>query len=78
MSNLPVIQDEMHETKDAKRKRLAIELRAIHQQQNSKLLELLDTGVDVIIATNGNTKLANEDALIGSSEISYQTAPKHY
>lgn len=78
MNNLPMVQDEMHETVNEKRKRLAIELRAIHQQLNSKLLELIDTGVQVITDVNSGAELVNEEALIGTCEISYQTAPKHY
>lgn len=72
-----IIAEEGHETKEQQRKRLAIELRAVQQQHNSKLLELLDTGVEVTVNTNG-AALEGEEALIGTCDISYQTKPKHY
>lgn len=75
-TGLAIIDDE-HETKDQKRKRLAGELRFITDQFNSKVIELLDTGVKLVVHTS-NHKLTGRNALIGTCDISYQTSPKFY
>lgn len=77
MSNFPVIQDEPHETPEARRKRLAIEFRSITNQFNSKLLEMMDADLRVDVSFE-DVDLVGHDALIGRSDISFQTKPKHY
>lgn len=77
MSTDIVLVGEDHETKDQKRKRLAGELRFVTEQFNSKVLELLETGVSLIVHTS-NSKLEGKDTLIGNCEITFQTAPKFY
>lgn len=78
MSNAVVIHGEdLKETPQMKRSRLAGELRYLSQQYNSKVAELLETGVDVHIKV-GDGEVENRQALIGTVEVSYQTPRKFY
>ena len=72
-----ILFDDNKETRDQKRKRLTQELRFLAEQWNSKLTELLETGVNVDVQFSDET-LENREALIGLCEVSYQTAPKFY
>ena len=77
--SLPVLFDEDRvETKEQKRKRLASELRFLSGQFNSKLLELLDTGVDVSVQHGSHEVLEGDENLMGLIDVSFQPATKHY
>lgn len=76
-TNIVVHGEDLKETPQQKRSRLASELRFITQQYNSKLGELLETGVDVSIFAVQET-LENKGAFIGNVEVSYQTPRKFY
>ncbi|WFZ78531.1 hypothetical protein MQM1_049 [Aeromonas phage vB_AsaP_MQM1] len=73
-----VIEDTIQETKEQKRKRLASELRFITSQFNSKLLELMDTGVSVEITHGTHETLVGDENLMGLVDVSYQPPTKHY
>lgn len=78
MSNDIVVHgDDIKETPQMKRSRLAAELRFLSQQYNSKVAELLETGVDVHVKV-GDELVENRHALIGTVEVSYQTPRKFY
>lgn len=78
VSNFPVVHGEEHkETPQMKRSRLASEVRYLAQQLNSKVAELLETGLEVHIHTASGV-LVNKDALIGTVDVSYQTPRKFY
>lgn len=81
-SQFPVVIDPaptmvIKETTEQKRKRLAAELRFLSHQFNSKLLEVLETEVDVEIR-HGETVLFGEDNLVGLVEVSFQPAVRRY
>lgn len=77
-NNYPaVVGEDTKETPQAKRLRLASELRFLTQQFNSKLAELLDSNLDVVIQTPEGA-LENRNALIGNVEVSFQTSRKYY
>lgn len=78
MQSLPVLVEDQQETKEQRRKRLAIEFRMVAEQYNAKLTELLNEGVKVEVNLVGGYTLTDEDALVGHSDISYQTPPKRY
>lgn len=84
MSTQMAVVNDTPETKEQKRKRLADELRYISEQWNSKLLEICDEGMTVVITMpsmpNRIHKLTmrNERAVIEDCRISFQTAPKTY
>lgn len=71
--------EECKETPEAKRKRLATELRLIQQQYNSKLMELLDmSGISVDTKMNNGVVLEDDEGIINHLDISHQTPAKHY
>lgn len=77
-NNYPVLHNEdTKETPQMKRSRLANELRFLSQQFNSKIAELLETGLEVHIHTSEKV-LSNKEALIGTVDVSYQTPRKFY
>lgn len=65
------------ETTEQKRKRLAAELRFTAHQFNSKLLELMETDVEVEVR-HGDTVLFGEDNLVGLVDVSFQPATRRY
>lgn len=78
MSSYPVLcGEEVKETPQAKRLRLASELRFLTQQLNSKTAELLEAGLTVNVHTRAEV-LVDEESLIGNVEVSYQTPRKFY
>lgn len=77
-NNYPaVVGEDTKETPQAKRLRLASELRFLTQQLNSKVAELLETGLTVRLHTQAEV-LVDEEALVGNVEVSYQTPRKFY
>jgi len=66
------------ETTDQKRRRMATELNLIVQQYNSKVMEILDEGVDVDVLFRDGSVISGEDSLITTADCSYQTKRKHY
>lgn len=77
MSFPTVIGEETKETPQAKRIRLASELRFLSQQFNSKVAELLESNLEVHVHTPQEV-LVNQNALIGTVEVSFQTPRKFY
>lgn len=78
MSNVVVVHGEdLKETPQMKRSRLAGELRYITQQWNSKVAELSEACLSVAVHTSEGV-LEDRDALIGCVEVSYQTPRKFY
>jgi len=78
MPNTLTVYQEVKETTDQKRRRLATELNLIVQQLNSKVGEILEEGVDVDIIHRDGTVVSGDDALISVADCSYQTKRKHY
>lgn len=81
-TRFPVVIDDGHmqitkETTEQKRKRLAAELRYTSNQFNSKLLELMETGVEVEVR-HGDTVLFGEDNLVGLVDVSFQPTVRRY
>lgn len=75
MSQLPM-NLEHDETPEQKRKRLAQELRYLHQQLISKVAELQDEGLDVDFHYSNGDVRRNET--IVHIDISYQTQRRFY
>lgn len=73
-----VVYEEPQETTDQRRRRLATELRLLHQQFNSKLAEVIEDGLDVDVMFRGGDVRSGENCLITNIDVSYQTKRKYY
>jgi hypothetical protein len=79
MTQLVVHGEELKETPENKRKRLATELRLIQQQYNSKLTELLDlSGITVVTRLSTGESFEDDEGVIIHLDISHQTPVKRY